>query len=247
LENVSNCQLPVILKSGAALIEFIQNQLTISDCWCWETLIEQWSRENNFPIDGDRLLNAGHILRTGEYLYRRNDREWKDKCRDVVESRETAVRFVDTIAKAVTTEPKQGMASAWLELIRRRVSQSSGTTKQAIEKLMDWQGHCFRSSRDFSPELHAENSVLYGLWRLDADGLPIVPFPMYVGESKWTVWDRLKNHQKWWGRKIPIGVTFCAIAPESRLGVEIEAIELLLPFMNSKGGHKYVAHWPPAI
>jgi hypothetical protein len=223
------------------LIQFVQQQFSKRDIWCWETIVEEVAEFEGITLDMDRMAYAGGSLRTGRYRFDRNGHAWDAICAEVVGAAASANDVIVEVLSCLTSSHASGVAESWMSRLKKRIEDDESECNGDVDDLLNWESEHFiyRGTDDGCPELSNDRSIVYCLWRLDVAGEPAVPFPLYVGETRNSMIDRLvgprnKCHRDWWGPGKHIGVTFRAFDDEDRKYVERRAISLLVPFSNSK-------------
>jgi hypothetical protein len=220
--------------------------------WCWETLLEKVAIHCNIPLDADRLTYAAGNLRTGRYTYRCKDHKWRRFTDCVIKDERAALQVVEDVSAALRCCPPPGIAGAWLAQTRARIDANDICGSYAIAMLC---GPLMRyhANGEYCPELANVEGIIYGLWRLNESGDPVMPFPVYVGETGGSMRSRIegaKGHLHWWGPGKSMGVTLRRVSGDrsERQQLEERVIANLIPFSNVKRRRNFLSEvWPSFV
>jgi len=217
------------------LVSFIQHQFGRGIWWCWETIIEEVASNHGIELDDDRVTYAGGALRTGRCFFQRNNDRWKALCNKICNDTSEARQVLNEVTAAVSSDCARGIAARWYAQIREAPDIDVSKHRSVVSCILNWEGLVYRQGHNLIEELNSNLSVVYALWRLNANGRPISRLPLYIGESVATVLSRIQGqngHRNWWGDGKPIGITLCRVEPSEREQIEKHLIRLLVPFCN---------------
>lgn len=229
------------------LVGFVKDQIRRVDRWCWETIVEEVAAHKQITLNPDNVTYAAGSLRTGPYLFRRNNQSWRSLCDRIVNDDEEASKLIDEVVKALESEKAKDVAATWRSTIQIAIETSLSPHRGIAEDVLRWDGLRYTDSKDYSPQLSVEVGIVYGLWRLGGDGKPLMLSPLYIGEAADNMLSRMhrpknKCHQDWWGDGKPIGVSLSKVDPDHRKEIEGYLISVLLPFCNVSKS-QFLARW----
>jgi hypothetical protein len=196
---------------------------------CFETIIERIAATANLSLDADAYVLAGGKLRE---RWPHGSSAWRNgPALEFQRDDRAAATLAYEIIRWASCSAHLGIAHHWAEHVFARVSPEH---RSIVEALLDPTPALRWGPSDAHDvaKIAKQTSVLYALWRPDADFNPVGRVPLYIGTaySLWHRWQgNKKSHIWWWGGG---RVVITAVQGASAMAAERAIISALCPFTN---------------
>jgi hypothetical protein len=135
------------------LILFVQDQIRRGDRWCWETIVEEVASHKRIALNPDNVTYAAGSLRTGPYLFRRNNKAWRSICDRIVNDDVETLKLIDEVVKALESEKSKGVAANWRSKIQDAIDTGPSPHRGVAEGILRWDGLNFTGEKHYSPQI----------------------------------------------------------------------------------------------